>query len=72
MPVEVPKGADYLVDRIEETRRISPHGEVLTYYRIWATSKKGTLFHIEVAENEMEKAPQLLQKRAQMLDSLKG
>jgi hypothetical protein len=72
MSPEIPKSQDYTVDRIEETRRISPHGEVLTYYRIWATSKKGTLFHIEVAENEMEKAPGQLQKRAQMLDSLKG
>lgn len=54
----------------EEIRKLSPAGEVETWYRIWATSKGGTRFHVDVAEDMLAKAPQILSKRAKELDAI--
>jgi len=64
------KGIEYQVEKKEEIRKLSPAGEVLTYYRIWATSKGGTRYHVEVAEAELETADKLLTKRASDLDTI--
>lgn len=62
--------AAYKVEKKEERIRPLPTGEIVTVYRIWATSKKGTYYHIEVREDELKNAPALLTARAQELDSL--
>lgn len=54
----------------EQVRKLSPAGNVLVYYRIWATSKKGTRFSIEVPEDAITKAPDLLAARATALDAI--
>lgn len=64
------KGVEYTVEKKEEIRKLSTAGEVLTYYRIWATSKDGTRYHVEVAETELEMADSLLTKRAKELDAI--
>lgn len=64
------KGVDYTIEKKEEIRKLSPTHEVLTYYRIWATSKGGTYFHAEVAETELDKADEILTKRAKELDAI--
>lgn len=60
----------YKVESKEEIRKLSKAGEVETWYRIWATSKKGTYFHIDVPEDKLDKADELLSKRAQALDAI--
>lgn len=64
------KGVDYTVEKKEEIRKLSPAGEVLTCYRVWATSKGGTRYHVEVAEAELETSDILLTKRAKDLDAI--
>lgn len=64
------KGVDYTVERKEEIRKLSPTHEVMTYYRIYATSAGGTYFHIEVPETELNKADGVLTKRAKELDAI--
>ena len=60
----------YKVEKKEEFRRLTKDGEVETWYRIWATSKGGTYFHIEVAESDLGKSDEILTKRAKELDSI--
>jgi len=64
------KGTDYTVDSKEELRKLSKAGEVETWYRIYATSKGGTYFHVDVKEDELEKADQVLTARAKQLDAI--
>ena len=67
MPVD--KG--YKVESKEEFRRLNPKTqEVETCYRIWATSKGGAYFHVEVPEAELGKAEEVLTKRAKELDAI--
>lgn len=62
---------NYKVESKEEIRVLDRKtGEVLTCYRIWATTKKGTYFHLDVPESELDKAPELLTKKAQALDAI--
>lgn len=60
----------YTVDSKEEIRKLGKGGEVDVYYRIWATTKKGTYFHVDVAEDELDKANEVLTARAKQLDSI--
>lgn len=64
------KDKDYTVEKKEEVRRLSRTGEPITVYRIWATSKGGTYFHIEVSESELEKADEILTQKARALDAI--
>lgn len=64
------KGTDYKTDKKEEIRRLTKEGEVEIWYQIFATSKGGTYFHIEVREDELDKADELLTARAKQLDAI--
>ena len=63
----------YEVTRKEEIRKFDREMNVQTYYRIYALSKGGTLFHIEVPESDIgtPKVDAALTKRAKELDSIK-
>jgi hypothetical protein len=63
-------GQAYKVESKEEIRVLAKGGEVETHYRIWATSSGGTYFHVEVAEDQLDKAPALLAARAKKLDNI--
>ena len=59
----------YVPETKEEIRKRDPKtGETFVAYRIWATSKKGTYFHVDVPEDELDKADEVLTKRAKELD----
>ena len=61
----------YTVDAKEEIRTLDRKtGEAYIAYRIWATTKRGTYFHIDVPENELDKAHALLEKKAKQLDAI--
>ena len=64
------KGTDYTVEEKEEIRKLSKAGEVETWYRIYATSKDGTYFHVDVPEDQLDKADEPLTKRAKELDAI--
>lgn len=64
------KGTDYTVDSKEELRKLDKAGEVEVWYRIYATSKGGTYFHVDVKEDELEKADSVLTARAKELDAI--
>lgn len=64
------KGTDYTIEAKEEIRKLSKAGEVETWYRIWATSKGGTYFHVDVPEAELDKADEVLTARAKQLDAI--
>ena len=63
------KGTDYTTESKEEIRKLVK-GEVETWYRIYATSKGGTYFHIDIPEDQLDKSDELLTKRAKELDSI--
>jgi hypothetical protein len=62
---------NYTVDRKDEIRQLSKGGEVVTVYRIFATSAGGTYFHVDVPEVDLKNAEALLAAKAQTLDSIK-
>jgi hypothetical protein len=64
---------EYEVTRKEEIRKFDREMNVLTYYRIYAISKGGTLFHVEIPESELgtPKAAAALTLRAKELDAIK-
>lgn len=64
------KGKDYKVESKEELRKLSKAGEVETWYRIWATSKSGSYFHVDIPEDQLAKADELLTARAKQLDAI--
>lgn len=64
------KGVDYTVESKEEIRKLDKAGEVVISYRIWATSKGGTYFHVDVPEADLDKADELLTARAKQLDDI--
>lgn len=63
-------GKGYKVDSKEEVRTLDKAGNVTTSIRIWATSSGGTYFHVDVPEAELDKAPAVLQARAEQLDAI--
>lgn len=66
----MPKSDKYTVEEKEEIRKLGKDGEVETWYRIWATSKGGTYFHVDVPEAQLAKADEVLTKRAEELDAI--
>lgn len=64
------KGTDYAIEKKEEIRRLSATGEPVLYLRIWATSKGGTYFQIEIPENELDKADAKLTAKAKAIDTI--
>ena len=64
------KAQDYTVESKEEIRKLSKAGEVETWYRLYATSKGGTYFHVDVPEDELSKADEVLTRRAKELDAI--
>lgn len=65
----VAKGTDYTTESKEEIRKLVK-GEIETWYRIYATSKGGTYFHVDIPEGELDKSNELLTKRAKELDAI--
>lgn len=63
-------GKNYTVDTKEEVRKLDKAGNVETWVRIWATSKGGTYFHVDVPGDQLDKAPDILQAKAEKLDSI--
>ena len=61
----------YTVDKKEEIRQLSKGGDVVTLYRMFATTAGGTYFHIDVPEADLGKADKLLTDRAVALDAIK-
>ena len=61
---------DYTVEKKEEIRQLGKGGEVTTSYRIWATSKAGTYFHLDIPEAELAQADARLTAKARLLDSV--
>lgn len=66
----MPEKTDYTTESKEEIRRLSKAGEVETWYRIWATSKKGSYFHVDVPEKQLGHADAYLTARARELDNI--
>ena len=66
----MPLTETYVVDSKEEVRILDKAGNVVVMYRIWATTKKGTYFHIDVEEAKLADAPKLLEARAKGLDAI--
>jgi len=60
----------YKTESKEEVRKLSKAGDVETWYRIYATSKGGTYFHIDVPEDQLDQADDLLTTRAKQLDAI--
>lgn len=60
----------YTVDRKEEIRKLAPGGEPVVHFRVWATTRKGTYFHVDVPEGELDKAHDMLRARAEKLDAI--
>jgi len=60
----------YKTDKKEEIYRYTEDNELITVYRISATSKGGTKFHVDVPEAELDKADELLRARAIILDNI--
>jgi hypothetical protein len=66
-------GEHYDVTRKEPIRKFNAEMEVMSYFRIFATSKGGTRFWIEVPESDLgtPKVDAALTKRAKELDAIK-
>ncbi len=62
--------ANYTTESKDEYRKVSKAGEVETWYRIFATSKGGTRYHISVREDQLDQSDKLLSERAQQLDAI--
>jgi len=61
----------YNVDKKEEVRKFNKKsGEVETWYRVWATSKGDTYFHVDIPEDELSRTDEILTKRAKELDAI--
>ena len=61
---------NYKTESKDEYRKVNAAGEVETWYRIFATSKRGTRFHIDVMEDNLDQSDKLLAARALKLDSI--
>ena len=61
---------DYKVESKQELSSIGRGNQVYTYFRIWATTAKGTYFHVDVPEADLAKSDEYLGKRAKELDAI--
>lgn len=66
----MPGEKNYTVESKEEIRKLTKAGEVETWFRIYATSKGGTYFHVDIPEEQLDKADTLLAARAKQLDAI--
>lgn len=66
----MPEPKSYTVSKKEEHMRFTPEQGTFTVIRFWATSKGGTYFHVDVPEDQLDKAPQLLEAKAKKLDAV--
>lgn len=66
----MPGETNYTVQRKEEIRKLNQAGEIETWYRIYAISKGGTYYHVEVPERNLDVAPKALTERANKLDAI--
>ncbi|KKK67094.1 hypothetical protein LCGC14_2957520 [marine sediment metagenome] len=64
------KGTDYKVEKKDEVRKLSKGGELETWFRIFATSKGGTYFHVDIIEDQLDNADAILTTRAKKLDAI--
>ena len=60
----------YTTEKKEEVRILDNTGNVAVVYRIWATSKKGSYFHVDVPEKQLSKASAMLTEKAIQLDAI--
>jgi len=62
----------YKVDNKEEIRSMGKGGEIVTIWRVWATTAKGTYFHMDFAEKNFTKefVDKILTAKATMIDSI--
>lgn len=63
-------GQLYTVESKDEIRRLGKGDVPYVAYRIYATTKKGTYFSVEVPEDDLDKAPEILEAKAKKLDSI--
>lgn len=63
-------GETYTTESKDEITRMTKAGEVEISFRIYATSKGGTRFHVEIGEDQLDQAPAILAARAKELDSI--
>ncbi len=66
----MPGNAGYTIGRKEEFRKMVQTGDVETWWRIYATTPKGTYFHVELPDRDLAQAPQLLENKARQLDAI--
>lgn len=60
------------VERKEEITKLNPKThEIETWFRMWATSKGGTYFHVDVPESALDKAGETLNQKATQIDAIK-
>ena len=64
------KGDSYTTESKEEFSKLSKAGEIETWFRIYATSKGGTRFHVEISEDQLDQADEVLTARANKLDAI--
>lgn len=62
----------YKVDSKEEIRSMGKGGEIVTIWRVWATTKGETYFHMDFPEKDFvkEKVDKALATRATIIDSI--
>ncbi|MBA7563505.1 hypothetical protein ES708_05164 [subsurface metagenome] len=64
------KGESYTTESKEEITRLSKAGEIETWFRIYATSKGDTRFHVDISEDQLDQADAILTARAKKLDAI--
>jgi len=62
----------FTVDSKEEIRSMGKGSEIITKWRVWATTKGGTYFHIDFPEKDFvkEKVDKALAAKATVIDSI--
>lgn len=59
------------VEKKEEITKLNVKThELETWYRIWATSKGGTYFHVDIPERDLAKIAEIVDKKATQLDAV--
>ena len=59
------------VEKKEELTKLNVKThELEVWYRIWATSKGGTYFHVDIPEQDLAKAAQIVDAKATQLDAI--
>ena len=64
------KGDLYTTEKKEELSILVAGNKVTNGYRIWAVSKGGTRFHLDIPEEQIDKAEALLSARAKAIDAI--